>query len=56
MEKKKSAIGARVFFFFGLLISVQHPVIKLGYGLSGTVSGKIEEGAHISGFQSFQFN
>lgn len=30
--------------------------IKLGYGLSGTVSGKIEEEAHISGFQIFLLN
>lgn len=53
MGKKISYWGKGFFFPFGLLISVQHPVIKLGYGLSGTVSGKIEEGTHISDFQSF---
>lgn len=53
MGKKNQLLGQGFFFSFGLLISVQHPVIKLGYGLSGTVSGKIEEGTHISDFQSF---
>lgn len=55
---KKFSYWDKVFFFFpfGSLISVQDSVIKLGYGLSGTVSGKIEDGPHISGFQSFQLN